>query len=56
MTGKVVREVEIRIEKSNKWPTSMKGWRKETQTRVYMVTLDIEGGDLFGTSDMINNA
>lgn len=53
LKGNVVREVPVKREKTNQWPTAMKGWKVNTILQNYTIVLPLEPGEIFGIREIV---
>jgi CRP-like cAMP-binding protein len=53
LKGNVVREVPVKREKTNQWPTAMKGWKVNTILQNYTIVLPLEAGEIFGIREIV---
>lgn len=50
--GKIMREMRVTINKENKWPYNSDSWAIRRMETVYLVTVPIEPGEIFGIIEM----
>lgn len=55
MSGDIIRQVPVTIEKSNKWPTSKNSWKMYKKVLTYSIKMPLEQGEVFGMSEFLNN-
>ena len=51
--GEINRQIKLKTDKYNKWPTSLRSWQVSTIVKSFIVELPIEPGQLFGGKEMI---